>query len=77
MLLFNKYAESIESKTPNACLGKVLSKAVEEKVVAFYLSNNVSRKERLCVDVCRREERTCPEKVFTVQPKGCPFAVFR
>ena len=43
MLLFNEYAESIESKTPNACLGKVLSKAVEEKVVAFYLSNNVSR----------------------------------
>ena len=29
--------------TPNARLGKVLPKAVEEKVVAFYLSDNVSR----------------------------------
>ena len=29
--------------TPNARLGKVLPKAVKEKVVAFYLSDNVSR----------------------------------
>ena len=61
--------------TPNARLGKVLPKAVEEKVVAFYLSDNVSR--MMPGSVHTRKERTCPEKAFTFQSKGRLFAVFR
>ena len=48
--------------TPNARLGKVLPKAVEEKVVAFYLSNNVSRmmpgsKDYVSMYIHRKKER--------------------
>ena len=64
--------------TPMLAWGKCSLKLhVEEKVVAFYLSNIVSwmlpgKKDYVSMYIQGKKE-----KAFTVQSKGRPFAVFR